>query len=114
MKKLRLDLEALEVQTFEVLPEAAPDGGGTVRGFEDTDNSCQQSCPDYTCATCQQNTICPCDPVYYSEASCLDACNTDWTTPNAGCVSPNYSQSCFNTCYYHHTCQHDCASGYYC
>jgi hypothetical protein len=107
MKKLNLDLEHLEVETFDVLPDA-PGGAGTVAGHEDTDNSCQVSCPDRTCTACPQNTMCICEPVYYSEASCLDACDPNWTT---GCgVSPNYTFSCYGTCG-QWTCAPECTVG---
>ncbi|HEX8690809.1 MAG TPA: hypothetical protein VF746_00060 [Longimicrobium sp.] len=69
MRKLRLDLEQLHVETFDTGPED-PDGRGTVEAYkvravtygtcwqscspEDTcPDNCSQSCPGVTCAeTC--------------------------------------------------------------
>ncbi|HEX5869576.1 MAG TPA: hypothetical protein VFY65_04110 [Longimicrobium sp.] len=95
MKKLTLALEGLEVQTFNVTPDGEAGGGRTVAGYEETENSCQQTCPDYTCMSCPVNTVCPCDPAYYSENSCSPGCDPYWTHP---AVSPSCAFTCYATC----------------
>ena len=55
MRKLRLELDALVVETFETAPALA--GAGTVRGnLRNTDDG--SGCPIDTC-TCGESTCCP-------------------------------------------------------
>lgn len=57
MKKLRLDLDALTVESFELRP-AAPRDGGTVHGHVADYSAVETACADLcntaasTCATC--------------------------------------------------------------
>ncbi len=66
MKKLKLDIELLQVDTFEALPNRVP-AEGSVRGNEFTQlcqpsnlvtNCCsgQATCNNATCTSCQDTT----------------------------------------------------------
>lgn len=63
MKKLRLDLDALTVQSFEPRADSGPRGGGTVHGHAEDYSAAETACADVcasqvnTCATC--DAYCP-------------------------------------------------------
>ncbi len=71
MKKMRLDLEQIQVESFDTSPESK--GSGTVQGFINTDDNlcittlaptCMESCPcttvipDCCGATCEGDETC--------------------------------------------------------
>ena len=91
MSKITLNLDALQVESFDTAPEAAP-GRGTVKGnmlpYPQTDNiSCYATdCGGGTCESCY--------------GSCNDTC---WATCPATCV-----QSCYGTCPGQNTCGYTC------
>jgi hypothetical protein len=74
MKKLKLDLESIVVDSFGVQPKL-PARTGTVAGFDVTEagtcrgSTCGQSCPG-------QNTNCVCDPDTYGETWSVPSCVT--------------------------------------
>jgi hypothetical protein len=75
MKKLVLDLDAIEVTSFDT--GAAPDARGTVRANAASRNSCEATCPDTIMAnSCEIS----CDP------SCISTC------PVAPCIT--FDESC--------------------
>ncbi|HYW12589.1 MAG TPA: hypothetical protein VE871_11560 [Longimicrobium sp.] len=83
MRKLRLDMQELEVQTFELTGDGA--GAGTVGGAERTLN-----CNTDEFATCEQYSngpgTCPadsCDNCYTHECVSTDA---TWRYVNGACV----------------------------
>ncbi|HEU0299240.1 MAG TPA: hypothetical protein VFR37_07300 [Longimicrobium sp.] len=85
MKKLTLNLNALEVQSFATAPDAQ--GRGTVHAEECT-------CPTNICATC----TCP------GCQTCNETCpNTCWNTcDDPSCVTCGFScgyESCDHTCH---------------
>ncbi len=59
MKKITLDLDALEVESFETTPAGADEEAGTVFGY--------YSCPGITCA-------------YTCGATCAESCGQPFTT----------------------------------
>lgn len=65
MRKKKLELDALTVDTFDT--QAAPDGGGTVKGAELTVPLCSQD-GGYTCG---ENT---CEPPSCPAFSCVSQC----------------------------------------
>jgi hypothetical protein len=98
MKKLRLELDALEVESFEVARTEPPTG--TVHGHN-TATQCNTS-PDRTCAeqmTCGPNT-------------CIQWCTLAFDTCDTIC---NYTQTCETeceqTCFSCDSCAITCAEG---
>lgn len=92
MKKIKLDLDALSVETFSV--EAAPPARGTVAGQADTEDvTCPGTC-DFSCG--DRNSACVCWPVYPSDNSCYNACDTNWT--EGGYASCAANESCGMSC----------------
>lgn len=96
MKKIKLDLDALSVETFSV--EAAPPARGTVAGHADTEDVTCGTCRGFSCG--DGNSACVCWPVYPSGNSCYNACDTNWTgadypscAPNANCGG-SYNGAC--------------------
>ena len=89
MKKLRLGLESLAVESFDTAVEAEADRG-TVRG---RDSATGPEEPDTIAATCT------CPPP--NTASCGGTC--DWTCAGgctaATCGEYTCAQTCPNTCY---------------
>ena len=103
MKKLKLELDALEVESFEVARTGPPTG--TVHGHN-TATQCNTS-PDRTCAgylTCDFNS---CDGLCSAANYC-----TDFGTCDATC---NYTQTCETeceqTCFSCDSCAITCAAG---
>jgi hypothetical protein len=88
MKKLRLDVDALVVETFDTAHRAAR--GGTVRANE------QVACPQCCCCPC----CCTCD------ATCANTCD------DATCLSCEYTCQNEYTCAYYscYTCD-PCVTG---
>jgi hypothetical protein len=68
MAKVRLSLDELHVETFEVDPTAA--GLGTIRGNEEFVGTPPRSC-EGTCMSCDTG---PCDKRCTGPASCPDTC----------------------------------------
>lgn len=56
MKKLKLDLEHVEVESFET--ERLPDGQGTVRGYVSIVNPCSGQCNTVDDPTCDVDGAC--------------------------------------------------------
>jgi hypothetical protein len=95
MKKIRLDLGGLSVETFRVDASPLPHRG-TVAANEDTENTCpntNKTCNNY-------DTGCWCYPNYYSDPSCYAACDTGWTGPGYASCAPGEScgVSCEGSC----------------
>jgi len=85
MKKLRLDLESLAVESFDTVVEAEADRG-TVRG---RDSVTEPQEPDSIAATCT------CPPP--NTASCGGTC--DWTCGGGCTVAASCGQTCDHTCW---------------
>jgi hypothetical protein len=87
MKKLKLDVEALEVDSFE--PAAESRLRATVHGREWSDPGCQETVePGVTCAASCQGTCrsCPADPTCgYWTCSCDTYCGTPSCVNTCGC-----------------------------
>ena len=103
MKKLRLELNDLRVDTFSTTTSAG-DEGGTVRGHNigrgpSWDEPCEPIPPDYTeaCPPYTQGATCDasCNGTCYASCygSCVNSCYTCWqnTCPGATCY-PCYPQ----------------------
>jgi hypothetical protein len=75
-KKLRLDLDALEVETFDTTPEGAPVGRGTLFG-------------QFQTGVCPQSTL-------NMNQNCTDGC-TDYCTNGNG-NGPDTSPTCNANC----------------
>lgn len=86
MKKLKLDLDDLQVESFHTTPGSARLDGGTVQGY--TGEQCIPTVEGPTCSTCQGWTCDPscngtcggasCDPTSCSTcggATCDSTCN---------------------------------------
>lgn len=71
MKKLRLEIDELAVESFEVAK--APGEKGTVRGEQQTFTCQPETCIDYTCV----GNGCPTfDPTCDQYVSCMNTCQT--------------------------------------
>jgi len=81
MNKLKLAIEALEVESFSVAAEKAP--AGTVRGLQyssagprECNDACYSDPPCYSAPPCYSNPPCYSDPPCDSyDPSCQDTCN---------------------------------------
>jgi hypothetical protein len=103
MKKLRLDLNDLKVESFVTTPDQGPPQG-TVFGQDTRTQSCDSSCTD----TCWEHT---CGNT--CGESCGGTCDTGCGSGHATCdcgLTPN----CLTdyTCYHTHCCANDSAPGY--
>ncbi|HEX8695606.1 MAG TPA: hypothetical protein VF746_24545 [Longimicrobium sp.] len=105
MPKLRLELEALAVESFDTAPAAG--GAGTVRGHAEAvpaDEIDCSRCPtcDASCRTCELQDTCwqtcaascqgSCDSCTLCQeitcaTNCLRTCQVDCTSPGAGCAA---------------------------
>lgn len=98
MKKLSLDIEALAVESFDTVGDAAG-RAGTVRGHGFTETTCRQficDCPSGSGASCdpemcQTGIDCPTEEV---------GCGSGFHT----CVQPSCFYSCPSTCMEGDTC----------
>lgn len=74
MKKLTLDLDQLQVDTFDTYPERNA-GQGTVRGMGPSE-SCLTDICGYGCTGnwCQGETTAPCQAGTYAGATCDTTC----------------------------------------
>lgn len=72
MRKIRLDIDELEVESFE--PGSGDAARGTVRGHGTQYGSCQGSCV-YTCGGRTCEAPCVVDPTLY--VTCAESCG--WT-----------------------------------
>ena len=97
MKKLKLDLEDLAVESFATTPEAGRDGG-TVFG---------QQCTCYTQCTC------PGCPTCAGYGTCDASCNGTCAASCNGTCGATCDGSCYGTCDYAcqtgDTCDYTCA-----
>lgn len=85
MKKMKLDLEELSVETFDTLPGSSGKAGGTVRAYLNTEEiiSCIsfcEACTGDTCDTCA--------------ASCGGTCNTCSTCGGSTCEGTCGENTC--------------------
>jgi hypothetical protein len=110
MKKIRLDLDALAVDSFDANPDVPGYGTVGANASIETDTcigpSCRR-CPTDTgsfCSTCGGNTCASCDP------SCVNTCGTcqGMNTCDASCPDTCYD-SCNGTCG-----EATCGGGYTC
>lgn len=83
MSKMKLDLDALRVDTFDTLPRY--EGAGTVFGLgqESGHNTCMGTCR--TCASCPEiSCVKPCET--NDQNTCMGTCNTCASCPEISCV----------------------------
>ena len=93
MEKLKLEIDALQVQSFE--PDAAREGRGTVRGhlsayYElcNVDDTWQNTC---TCEpTCNADTCFNCGSAGCASAGCTVNCTAGCPQISDTCPSPGY------------------------
>ena len=108
MKKLKLNLDDLKVESFQVTPEDEAAGEGTVEGYcYDCETFFGPSCRVCPTDVCTNNTLCGQNTC---AATCPNTCpNTCANTcPNtcahtcAGntCVGPTCFDTCGRTCFY--------------
>ena len=86
MKKVRLDLEALAVETFEAQPDAAAPKRGTVEGYGYSDDGAEYTC--WESCTCGWTCGGTCDPL--DRSGCGGPCD--------GVITDVYYNSCVATC----------------
>ena len=104
MRKLKLDLDCLVVESFDTRPARAE--GGTVFGQatfgESCEGTCYTDCWGGTCPNCDQSSIALCTQACGSGregtcdatcATCGDSCN-GWRSCIDTCV-----QTCWESCY---------------
>jgi hypothetical protein len=87
MRKIRLDLDRLAVETFATEPGLAADGRGTVEAH-DTEaggETCAATCPATCAATCGYYSCSP------ENSACI--CNPDG--PTWSCHQPSQVWSCY-------------------
>ena len=106
MKKLKLDIDALNVESFDVTPSRGLQG--TVAGAElipdpNQSGGCtvfEPPCFDPSAGSC--NTFCPNATCTYTGAAwgcTAETCaNTNCVTCNYRCVPPTQFESCGETC----------------
>lgn len=93
MRKLKLDLEEIAVESFPVT-EPPADPAGTVKGREDTGlPSCTMFCTIQWPQECAPTQFCnPSNEIYCPTATCQAGCT-------AGCTwGPTWDQTCPPTC----------------
>jgi hypothetical protein len=79
MRKLTLELESLEVESFETADAAG--GRGTVAGHQLTTRTCFTWCPDFTCPECAY----PDTDQWTCAGTCNNTCpDTCWETCGCG------------------------------
>lgn len=89
MKKITLDLDDLQVESFETAPESG-DGRGTVFGYAPTVfGTCNCTAGSLTCDTC---TACN------GGFTCEGTCETCWAT--CGVAQTGDGDSCDGSCTY--------------
>jgi hypothetical protein len=88
MRKLRLELDELAVESFEVGKEQAE--AGTVHGEQQTYTCQPATCLDATCVDVECYTHRPTEPYY---PSCIETCHTCELSCNPTCVQ-TYCWSC--------------------
>ena len=99
MRKLKLDLEDLSVESFATTPEAQKEGG-TVFGQQCT---CYTQCTCPGCPTCDAscNGTCGGTCAGTCDASCNGTCGgTCDASCNGTCVDDTCAVSCYGTCQY--------------
>jgi hypothetical protein len=84
MKKLKLDLDNLRVDSFDLTPAKDSGGRGTVVAQYDTCDTCTCYSACGTCPTC-------CGTCYYTDCG---TCPQDWSC----CATCNSCDSCNDTC----------------
>jgi hypothetical protein len=85
MRKLKLHLEELRVDTF--VTDGAPGGGGTVHAFNHTRNNH---------ATCGFQNTCVAELTCYE--TCFETCKCVGTQPEVSCLYECPSEICTPTC----------------
>ncbi len=86
MRKLKLDLNDLKVESFETTARSSDSDKGTVHGLADTRNriSCLAPCEDeFTCATCGNSC--------HGSCSCGITCSN---TCGSGCGNSPFLREC--------------------
>ena len=73
MSKLRLDIDALEIEAFDTLPEKHEDDEGTVRAHQSPTGVSAASCFDPTCRAEWESCGATCE-------TCQETCDTCWNT----------------------------------
>jgi hypothetical protein len=95
MKKLKLDLDGLRIDSFDTTPANAVERKGTVQGqFDTAVASCDGTC-DNTCDGC--SCCCTCCP---SCGGTCETCYTCGTCPGQWSCDGSCYGSCGDTCYY--------------
>ena len=79
MRKIKLDIDALEVDSFETKPAAVE--RGTVRGHATQYGSCQGSCVA-SCGGPTCESPCQVEPTFY--LTCMESCG--WTNGDVVCL----------------------------
>ncbi len=105
MKKIKLELESLTVETFSVEPGGSAPRAGTVEAHADTEagvETCDATCPNTCHFSCEYGfNSCPCYPVYETE-SCGCGPSGIWSCAYTGCgncnPTPNEAVSCQIRC----------------
>ncbi len=87
MKKLKLDLDDLEVESFQTTPDAGDSQEGTVYGYLSfgPGNTCDAGCTGNTaCRVCTNHTLCGQNTC---GAGCTDHTNCGQNTCAGGCTA---------------------------
>lgn len=95
MKKLRLDLDEISVETFSVTPTLA-ESAGTVEGQQSGLPSCTMFCTIQWGSACGNTQGCqPSAEIYCPTATCHDGCTADCP----GYPAYTWNQTCPPTCH---------------
>ncbi len=101
MKKMKLSLDDLKVESFETTPESKDDSQGTVFAYftPGLGNTCDPGCTNATCGP----TCATCD------STCVNTCgNTCGSTCEGTCASNTCGNTCLATC--PNTCANTCSA----
>lgn len=91
MKKLRLDFDELQVETFDPTADAARPRAGTVRGHWRTEYTCLETqCGEVTCESCGGTCEYTC---YTCPATCANTCPASC---NGSCAATCGEATCFS------------------
>ena len=98
MKKIKLDLDSVAVETFSVESELTAARRGTIAARVDTLGSCGMD-------TCNENSACICYPAYdtISCGECQGSIEI-WSCAWTGCGNCRASENEVNTCYASFSC----------
>jgi hypothetical protein len=89
MRKVKLQLESLAVESFDTRPPEPPEGTVAAHQVWLTDGTCLNTCGScfLTCGTCYD--------------TCAQTCpNTCWASCGGTCVENTCANTCFRTCVY--------------